>query len=123
MKGLVALVLGFALLGCGGSTGTGSTSSGVDASKRIDSLSADEKAKLCDWLAARYGGYGATKSCGGDLTLEAPASQAECVAENFPSPCAVTVGQGEACENQTSCENPIPEACAPLIECLLGGGV
>jgi len=122
MKGLVALVLGFALAGCGSSSG-GGTSSGVDTGKRIDSLTADEKAKVCDWLAAKYGGYGATKSCGADLTLEAPASQAECVAENFPTPCAATVGQGEACENATSCENPIPEACAPIVACFLGGGV
>jgi hypothetical protein len=119
MKGFVTLVLGFVLAGCG-SSGGGSTSSGVDTTKRLDSLSAAEKGQMCDWIASKMGGYGASKSCGADLTLEAPASQAECVAE-MPATCAATVAQLEACTNQTSCENILPESCAPIIECVLGG--
>lgn len=122
MKALVAVVLGFTLAGCGSSTGgTGSTASGVDTSKRLDALSAAEKAQLCDWMASKYGGYGASKTCGADLTLEGPANQAECVAM-IPPTCAATVAQAEACENQTSCSNPIPESCAPLIDCIFPGG-
>jgi hypothetical protein len=121
MKALVALVLGFALAGCGSSSGGGSASSGVDATKRLDALSAAEKGQLCDWIASKMGGYGHTTSCGSDLTLDAPANQAECVAE-MPATCAATVAQAEACQNQTSCTNPLPEACAPIIDCILGGG-
>ena len=116
MKGLVAVVLGLVLGGCGSSTGGGGGSSGVDSSKRIDSLSASEKAQYCDWVNAKLGGYGATMSCGSDITLEADASQAECVA-SAPTSCAATVAQAEACANMMSCQNLIPPSCAPLFEC------
>lgn len=116
MKGLVAIVLGVALVGCGSSTGSGGGSSGVDSSKRLDSLTATEIAQFCDWTNAKLGGYGATMSCGGDITLEADANQAECVA-GAPTTCAATVAQAEACANMMSCQNIIPEACAPLFAC------
>ena len=101
----------------GGSGGTnGSTTSGVQGSKRLDALTTDEKKKLCDFQAQRFGGYGSSIACGSDLTLEADASQAECVS-NWPTNCAMTVSQAEACARDAKCSDPLPASCAPLLAC------
>jgi len=78
--------------GCGG--GGGSGPAGVDGTKQISAVNDMEKASLCDWFAAKVGGYGTTPACP-DAFLEAPPSKAECLAD-FPS-CAVTVSQFESC--------------------------
>lgn len=117
MKGLMVVLFAVGTLaaGCGGSSGGGGTgASGVASSKRLDSLTDAEKASLCDWTNAKLGGYGMSVDCGGGLTLDADASQAECVA-SAPTNCSATVGQLEACANAMSCSNLIPNECAPLI--------
>jgi hypothetical protein len=101
----------------GGSGGTtGSTTSGVQGSKRLDALTADEKKKLCDFQAQHFGGYGKSIDCGGGNTLDADASQAECVSQ-WPTSCAMTVSQAEACSRDATCDDFIPASCAPLFDC------
>jgi len=101
----------------GGSGGTsGSTTSGVQGSKRLDALTTDEKKKLCDFQAQHFGGYGKSIDCGGGLTLDADASQADCVSQ-WPTNCAMTVSQAEACTRDAKCSDPLPESCAPIFEC------
>jgi hypothetical protein len=120
MRGLwVALLVGVsAAASCDDSGGGGGApgASGVASSKRIDSLTDAEKALLCDWTNAKLGGYGGSVDCGGGFSLNADASQAECVADWFTT-CAATVAQGEACANASSCADPIPAACAPIASC------
>lgn len=120
MRGLwVALAMSIATAaGCddNGGGGGGMGASGVASSKRLDSLTDAEKALLCDWTNAKLGGYGMSMDCGGGLSLDADASQAECVADWFTT-CAATVAQGEACANASSCADLIPAACAPIASC------
>src|SRR5579872_5795558 len=114
---MVVAAAGLAVGGCGGGTGA----SGVASDKRIDSLSPAERGALCDYQAGRFGGYGKSMDCGGGLSIDAPDSQAACVAQ-FPPTCAATVADFEACENQISCSNVIPPACASLLGCDTTGG-
>jgi hypothetical protein len=101
---------------CGGD-GAGA-SSGVAGDKRLDSLTADEKAKLCDWGAAKFGGYGHTTDCGDGYSISAVESQAACVA-GLPEECDKTVADVEQCANDVSCQNPGQESvsCQALAEC------
>jgi hypothetical protein len=121
--GLLMMFLGASDAGaCGGSSGTPSDgsapagTSGVTGSKRLDALTTDEKMKLCDFTAALLGGYGASKDCGGGVTLDANASQADCVAK-APTTCAAIVSQAEACAKGATCADPFPAVCAPLLQC------
>ena len=102
--------------GAGSGGTTGSTTSGVQGSKRLDALTADEKKKLCDFQAQRFGGYGKSIDCGGGNTLDADASQTECVSQ-WPTNCAMTVSQAEACSRDSTCDDPIPASCAPIFQC------
>jgi len=116
MKGLIVVVfaVGALAVGCSSSGGgNGPGASGVASNKRLDSLTDAEKAAFCDWSNAKLGGYGTTMDCGGGITIDAAASQAECIAD-APTNCSATVGQAEACLNATSCSNLIPSQCAPL---------
>jgi hypothetical protein len=115
MKGLIVVMLGALAIGCGGSSGSGGGASGVPSGKRLDSLTDAEKASFCDWANAKLGGYGKSVDCGGGLTLDADASQADCVAQ-APTSCAATVAQGEACLNAQSCSNLLPSQCAFLFD-------
>jgi hypothetical protein len=127
--GALMFCLGAAgLSGCGGGSagagdaataggdGPGATTSGVSGAKRLDALTLDEKKKLCDFQAQLLGGYGASKDCGGGNTIDADASQADCLAK-APTTCAVTVSQAETCVKAISCADPIPASCAPLFQC------
>jgi hypothetical protein len=77
------------LAGCGGG------GSGVDGSKALAMVSADEQAKICDWIASTVGGYDPGWSCAMS-SYQPYGSRATCVAL-FPSTCAATVGQFESC--------------------------
>src|SRR4029079_1426833 len=98
MKGLIVAMFaaGVLAVGCGGSSGGGggTGASGVPSGKRLDSLTDAEKGLLCDWTNAKLGGYGMSVDCGGGLSLDAEASQADCIAD-APTSCAATVGQAE----------------------------
>jgi hypothetical protein len=96
MKLVLSALLMFSVVGCGGGGGSsGPGASGVESSKPLSALSADEKGKLCDWNAAQAGGYGKTMSCSDGTDASNDANQAECVAD-VPS-CSATVAQFEAC--------------------------
>jgi len=117
MKGLIVVLLGVGMLaaGCSSSSGGGggNGASGVASNKRLDSLTDAEKAAFCDYANGKLGGYGMSVDCGGGLTLDADASQADCVS-SAPTNCSATVGQAEACINAMSCSNLLPSQCAPL---------
>lgn len=106
---------------CGGDDDeeSGLGSSGVEGSKRLDALSNDERAKICDFMAAKVGGYDGAIECDADISLESPyPTQAECVAD-APATCAATVSQLEQCTKDQSCTNLLPSSCAPVFACLL----
>lgn len=134
---LLALVAVASACGSGGSgtstgLGTGS-SSGVDASKRAADLNDADRAKLCDYVASQYGGYGEKKvsHCdGGTVTLHGPESQSACVADasKVGPGCTATVGEFEACVAAIASADPctsraLPSACAPLATAACGLGV
>jgi len=99
-----------------GSCGTNASStSGVPLTTRLDALTPEQKAAICDWVAQLYGGYGAHLSCGGLDTLDAPTTQADCVSNMDATSCAATVADTEACEKDTSCDDPFPASCNPII--------
>ena len=89
----VMLMLG----GCGSG---GSSTSGVDGSKKLGDLTRAEKAKFCDWAANNLGGY---KKCdelwssGGGFMNEP--DQNACVDLGWDDDCSVSVDQAEACIN------------------------
>ncbi|GAC1356262.1 MAG: hypothetical protein NVS3B10_05830 [Polyangiales bacterium] len=107
---VLALTLGLGV-GCSSSgqiapgdagPGPGPGPSGLDGNKRLVDLTPEEAARLCDDLAAKLGGYGSKKEVpcrGGTTSVDAPKSQATCVADmtRFPKACAATVNQTEDC--------------------------
>jgi hypothetical protein len=123
---LLALVLGAAAVGflacSGGSSSStngagGSGGTGVDGSKRLDTLTSAEKGALCDAQAADRGGYGHAIECdGGGLKLDAPDSQAACIA-NWFTDCANTVSDWQACLRDTTCNETFPATCNFLNHC------
>jgi hypothetical protein len=91
--------------GAGGSDPNGIA--GVSRSKSVSSLTTAEKAMLCDWTAAKFGGYGVPTTCTMAL-ISAPANQSACLAD-FPT-CDATVGSLADCFTaviaaQTACTN------------------
>ena len=106
--GLSGILLAVSLVvpACGGSGGSdASSSSGLEASKKLTALTDAEKGTLCDWMVGRAGSYGNPGSC--DRTQPAPMSpflayddQATCVADSPDATftqCQATVAQLEAC--------------------------
>jgi hypothetical protein len=80
--------------GNGAMSGAAGQPAGVDGSKSLlDATDADMTA-TCDWYASLVGGYGAQSTCGSSV-LNAPPSQADCLAQ-FPA-CDVTFSNFEAC--------------------------
>jgi hypothetical protein len=117
------LVLGAAVfLACSGGTSSntsgagGSGATGVDGSKRLDTLTSAEKAALCDSNAADRGGYGGAIDCDGGLKLDAPTSQAACIA-NWWATCPNTVAEWQACWHDTTCNDSFPPTCQFLNHC------
>lgn len=98
------------------------TGTGMPSDKRLDATTAEERARLCDWLAEKFGGYGRTIRCpDGSVSMSAPANRAECVG-TFPSGCPATVSQFEACVIAISrmdfCSAvAMPKECDPLRAC------
>jgi hypothetical protein len=104
--------------GAGGQGGAGAVpaSSGVTGTKRLDALTTAEIAKICDWSAAHFGGYGQTVDCGDGSSLSSDSDQATCISM-APKSCALTVSQYETCVHDTSCSDPLPPSCAALLQC------
>lgn len=102
--------------GGGGETGPGA--SGLEKSKAWSTLTMAEKGTLCDWEAAKFGGYGMRMDCGDGSSIGAYPSQQACI-DNFPATCGATVAEFEACGNDSSCATGIfAPSCAPLVACL-----
>jgi hypothetical protein len=94
---IVAASIALCMGGCSSSSGLN-----LDSNMQLTSLSAGDQAKLCDWEAQQYGGYGKTVMCGGLVAAQrGPTDQASCVSDLPPAPtamyCQVTVGQFEDC--------------------------
>src|SRR4051812_21324543 len=93
--------VGFATSGCSSDSGGGS---GVSPSKKLGELTSAEIGSICDWGAARLGGYGGSKvvKCKDhDVTQVAPASRDKCVQSyGIPASCQATVGDFETCAEQ-----------------------
>ena len=70
--------------------------SGLDGSRALSDLNADERGKLCDWTAGKAGGYGQVYTCAGAEVSIAKANRDECVAA-LPATCGATVAQSENC--------------------------
>jgi hypothetical protein len=95
----------------------------LPAERQLRTLSGAERAQLCDWIAARFGGYGKTLKCA-DGSRSSRDSQAECVESLTGLDCEATVGDADTCIDLTlSCasffvvlSNPACQrvaACAP----------
>jgi hypothetical protein len=110
--------LGLASVSCGGSGGAaGPGASGLEKSRSWNSLTAAEKGILCDWVAAKFGGYGKTIDCGNGTGIGSNTSQQACI-DSLPATCAATVAAYEQCADDASCETgPFPPSCAPLLAC------
>jgi hypothetical protein len=74
--------------------------SGVNDSTLLNGLTPSELVTICDWRAARFGGYGRTISCG-NVQESSSSGQAACVASaaEIPSRCGATVLTFENCVN------------------------
>ena len=102
----------------GGGSGSGGapTTSGIDGSQRLDAVTAADRGKLCDVIAAKYGGYGREIECDDGTTLSSGYdNQAQCLAE-WPQSCAVTVATFEQCLADTDCDG-FAASCSGLFDC------
>lgn len=98
---------------------TAAATSGIDPTTRLDALTLAQQMAYCDWVASRYCGYDQHVHCDDDgTTLDSFVSQAKCL-ENFDdgTPCASTVGEDEACEKDTTCDNTLPDSCLRVAAC------
>ena len=115
--------------GCGGSssadagTDAGTDASGPGPNTRMVDLSEADATALCDWVAARFGGYGQGVTCSDGLTVSARQTRELCVMDyrNVSSTCAVTVGDIQTCANQAVgppvCAT-VPQICLALLSCI-----
>jgi hypothetical protein len=113
--------LGIALASCGegggGPGASGPGASGLEKSRTWSSLTTAEKGTLCDWVAARFGGYGMTMDCGNGTGIASNSSQQACI-DALPATCGATVDAYEQCATDATCETgPFPPSCAPLLAC------
>lgn len=110
--------LGIALASCGEDGGpTGPGASGLEKSRTWSRLTTAEKGALCDWAAARFGGYGMTIDCGNGTGIASHPSQQVCI-DSLPASCGATVAEYEQCVSDASCQTgTFPPSCAPLLAC------
>lgn len=125
LKVTFAVVFAVAGSACGGDSSTPDPgpSSGVSTSTRLVDLSAADAIALCDWTAAKFGGYGHGVTCANGVTVTARQTRELCVMDyqNAAPTCAVTVAEIEACANQSVgppvCAS-VPSICAALLACV-----
>jgi len=121
-----AVVVAAASSACGGDSSTPDPgpSSGVSTGTRIVDLSEADATALCDWVAGRFGGYGHGVMCTNGMTVSARQSRELCVMDyhNAAATCPVTVGDIEACANESIgppvCAS-VPPVCAALLACIV----
>lgn len=100
------------LAACGGGGGD----SGLDSSKELGTLTADELSTLCEYVVSASPSE--PVECDG-FTYE-PTTQTECESDPFPETCTATVGNAEACADAIGddpCTAFESAACADLLEC------
>ena len=92
----------------------------IDPNRMIGALTDDEWVQICDWEAARLGGYGHRPGCESNFTVMAPPDQATCVAAvKITFPCRLIVSDFEACIDERvedPCALRFP-ACDPIGIC------
>lgn len=96
------------------------TSSGVTpTTKKISDLTADEKKKLCDFRAAKYGGYAQSIDCGNGTTIGSDDNLEQCLGpDGLAGDCATaTVADYEKCTTDTTCDDAQPDSCQILMFC------
>jgi hypothetical protein len=87
---------------CSSSGSPAGSVAGVPSSTALGSLTAQQQASLCDWVAQQYGGYGHSAPCGDAGSKDGPSTQAECVGSlGSLSGCPATVGQVSSCLQQS----------------------
>jgi hypothetical protein len=126
LKVTFAVFVAVAGSACGGDSSTPDPgpSSGVSTGTRVVDLSDADGIALCDWVAARLGGYGHGVTCMDGITVTARQTRELCMMDyqNVSPTCAVTVGEIEACANQSVgppvCAS-VPAVCGALIACIL----
>jgi hypothetical protein len=109
--------------GAAGSNGSGGIAAApnLDPTIRLKALTMDQKATLCDWVDAEFGGYGVTNQCppgGMAVSVANYSNQAQCLSIGLKYGCdGATVGYLEACTvaqvPSFGCSLPSP-ACDPL---------
>ena len=94
----------------------GNQNSGLDRSKRVDSLSVKERSALCAWQTNEVGGPDVDKDCGGEVTAHV-ATIASCESEAAAKIC--TVAEVEDCIislHGDPCQLDRANACKPGCE-------
>lgn len=120
--GFEAGALAGLLLACGDGSSSlpdPGPASGIDATTRLDMLTAEQATTLCQWTAGRMGGYSRTISCGQNNTLSSQSALGCNSGGTMLYACNTsTVGTVQACVNgvvgQTPCTS-FPPACVNLI--------
>lgn len=122
---LAPLVLVCSLAACGGDDSGPSHTSGVDSSKKLTALNADEQQEVCHLLVGAQSGV-QSKDCGDNVTITA-LTEMQCVATfgSLLSSCTATVADLEACSDATAEDlcNLASPTCAFLFACVAGDAV
>jgi hypothetical protein len=90
----------------------------IDPNLPLTKLSMQQWGQFCDWIASRYGGYGAVDACddSGDVTVQLD-TRDQCIGmlAGLSGPCTNTIGQVEMCTSgeATLCE--FESRCLPLL--------
>jgi len=111
------------------STIKGGAGSGVAGERKLADLEDAERGKLCDYLAARFGGYGSSpaRTCSSEASsLKMPVSQSACdgVLATVPDTCPTKVSEAETCFAElASCARAagdLPASCLLLTQPICG---
>jgi hypothetical protein len=101
--------------------------SGVTGTKTLSQLTTSERGKVCDFMACAWGGYGQSKTCTNNVTVNGPKSQNDCTSNQTFTRCgSVSVSSYEACQkklNASPCDSlsilQNDPACAAVKSCAL----
>jgi hypothetical protein len=119
---------------CGSNSSTSSggaavSTSGVTTTKLLVGLNEAERGAVCDWRAAKLGGYGTTHVCpkgdGTNDTVTLAPDKKTCIANfnaGLRADCALTVGEFEIVERSNAACNPeagYEDAYTKLFDCLV----
>jgi hypothetical protein len=118
MLRLSAFVLFASLAACGGDSGSGT--SGVETTKKLNELSSSERQQLCEYMEDAQGGVH-SKMCGDGVTITTQ-SAAECATDlgGVSTSCTATVENAEACAEAAGddlCNLLSSPACSFIFEC------